>query len=212
MGTDVALDQHGLAIRQANQAMFIPILDGRKRSSSRKQATKCGSIQMTTVPLTLRLRYPARGFLCLTIAVGPLVALGCGPTDGLNRKSISGDVTLDGIPIRKGAILLEPVSETVGTAVGATIRQGSFSIPRREGPVPGMYLVRIYASSGQQAPLLDGQSENKPRPMLEQIPAHYNEQTKLQVEVSDKGRNRFPFELRSIDSPTSTSTSTTPAP
>ena len=72
---------------------------------------------------------------------------GCGSSDGLNRQAISGKVTLDGDPLTSGAILFEPTSKDSGTAVGATIRQGSFAVSRAEGPVPGSYRVRVYAST-----------------------------------------------------------------
>jgi hypothetical protein len=78
--------------------------------------------------------------------------LGCGSTDGLDRQAISGVVTLDGLPIMSGAILFEPATDRSGTAVGATVRKGEFTISKHEGPVPGRYRVRVYASSEIQAP------------------------------------------------------------
>ena len=80
------------------------------------------------------------------------IAGGCGAGDGLDRRAISGSVTLDGQPLSEGTILLEPVTDRSGTAVGATIRCGAFAITRVQGPVPGSYRVRIYASSGVQDP------------------------------------------------------------
>ena len=56
------------------------------------------------------------------------VSSGCGARDGLNRKPISGMVTCDGKPVPAGAILFEPDTYQSGTAVGATIRDGSFTI------------------------------------------------------------------------------------
>jgi hypothetical protein len=126
----------------------------------------------------------------------PLSA-GCGSSDALNRQAISGIVTLDGQPLGDGAILLEPLSQEAGTAVGALIRRGAFAIARNQGPVPGTYRVRIYASSGAQPPPAKGQTERTRRPMVERLPEVYNSQSVLRAEVMPHGANRFRFELHS---------------
>jgi len=125
-------------------------------------------------------------------------AAGCSSGDALNRQAISGTVTLDGQPLEGGAILLEPMSFDSGTstAVGATIRRGEFAISRDRGPIPGRYLVRIYASSGIQAPLREGQTDRTRRPMVERLPDVYNTRSELSAEVSAHGRNRYRFELQ----------------
>jgi hypothetical protein len=128
---------------------------------------------------------------------------GCGSSDGLNRQAISGIVTLDGQPISSGAILFEPASRESGTAVGATIRQGTFTIKKYEGAVPGPYRVRIYSSSGIQAAPAKGQTDRTPRPMVERVPARYNTRTELSASVMGRDVNRYRFDLssdRSIDS------------
>jgi hypothetical protein len=120
---------------------------------------------------------------------------GCDSSDGLNRQAISGSVTLDGQPLSSGAILFEPATQETGTAVGATIRHGNFAISSREGPVPGSYRVRVYSSSGIQAPPAKGQSDRTPRPMVERLPARYNTQTELLEKVIGRHVNRYRFDL-----------------
>jgi hypothetical protein len=122
---------------------------------------------------------------------------GCDSPDGLNRQAISGSVTLDGQPISIGAILFEPESPESGTAVGATIRRGGFAISRHEGPVPGSYRVRVYSSSGIQAPPTKGQTDRTPRPMVERLPARYNTQTELRATVLGQKGNSYRFDLNS---------------
>jgi hypothetical protein len=136
----------------------------------------------------------ARGLVLLFAIV-----TGCGSGDGLKRQAISGTVTLDGEAIARGAILFEPATDESGTAVGATIRQGSFTIARQDGPVPGEYLVRIYASSGVQAPPGKGQTERTPRAMVERLPPRYNTRTELTASVRDRSPNRYNFALDSQD-------------
>jgi hypothetical protein len=133
--------------------------------------------------------------LCLWLAVG------CGSTDGLDRQAMSGRVTVDGRPLANGAILFEPSTRQSGTAVGATIRRGEFVISRNQGAVPGNYLVRVYASSGKQAPPAKGQTERTPRPMVEWLPARYNAKSELKAEVVTRRVNKYVFHLQSSDSP-----------
>lgn len=64
---------------------------------------------------------------------------GCGDGDGLPREAVAGKIAVDGEPIAKGAILFK--GETMD--VGGLIRDGSYSIPKSEGPVPGSYQVMI---------------------------------------------------------------------
>jgi hypothetical protein len=145
----------------------------------------------------------SQGFLWLRqggTALWLAAVVGCGATDGLNRQAISGTVTLDGQPISKGAILFEPATQESGTAVGATIREGSFAISRHEGPVPGAYLVRVYSSSGIQVPPAKGQTDRSPRPMVERLPPRYNTQTELRAKVVDRTGTPFRFDLISIGS------------
>ncbi len=124
--------------------------------------------------------------------------VGCGSSDGLDRRAISGIVTLDGRPLADGAIHLEPEPNQSSTAVGATIRRGEFAIARDQGPIPGSYRVRIYASSGVQSPPAKGQTERTRRPMVEVLSDAYNIQTLLRADVTARGPNRFRFELLSV--------------
>ncbi len=129
---------------------------------------------------------------CAVLTVPGLLAVagpGCSQGDGVDRQALSGTVRLDGRPLTSGSILFEPISERAGTAVGAKIRHGEFVIARDDGPVPGLYRVRIYASSGVQAPAPKGASERKPRPMVELIPSKYNSHSELTAQVVS-GRNR----------------------
>ena len=134
------------------------------------------------------------------LGIGLLLGLaaGCGSDEVPNRRAISGIVTFDGQPLESGAILLEPTSfeAGTGTAVGATIRRGEFTLPRDRGPIPGRYRVRIYAGSGVQAPPREGQSDKTRRPMVEGVPEVYNTRSQLHAEVGMRGPNRFRFELQ----------------
>jgi hypothetical protein len=126
--------------------------------------------------------------------------VGCDSGDGLNRQAVSGMVTLDGQPLLGGSILFEPTTNDSGTAVGATIRDGAFAISRSQGPVPGRYRVRIYASSATQAPPAVGQTERTPRPMVERLPARYNTQSELSADIIAGRANHHRFDLSSSGS------------
>jgi hypothetical protein len=143
-----------------------------------------------------RRRWPFRYMRAAELVLMASAAAGCGVSDGLDRQAISGTVTWEGQPLERGAILFEPATNESGTPVGSTIRAGNFAVARNQGPVPGLYFVRIYASSGTQASPTSGQTERTPRPMVERLPAAYNAQTELRASVIARGANQFRFELR----------------
>ena len=71
---------------------------------------------------------------------------GCGK-DGLNRASVSGTVTLDGTPVADGHVTFNPEPGTACPTVAGTIKDGSYVIPAKSGPVPGNYTVTVTASA-----------------------------------------------------------------
>ncbi len=160
----------------------------------RERRTEIMSHAQTKSPLR---RWRFRGMRATALVLLVWTSAGCSAGDGLNRQAISGAVTCDGHPLSTGAILFEPATDGSGTAVGSTIRHGSFAVPRHDGPVPGRYRVRIYASSGTQAPPTEGHSDRTPRPMVELLPETYNTRTELVAEVIVRRANHFRFDLRS---------------
>ncbi|MFO0957630.1 MAG: hypothetical protein U0800_09225 [Isosphaeraceae bacterium] len=126
------------------------------------------------------------------------LGLGCTPGDLPGRRPIDGLVTLDGLPLAEGTILFEPEGlEGAGTIVGAPIRGGRFAAPARDGPLPGLYRIRIYSPSRIQAAPQRGQTGATPRPMLESIPARYNASTTIAARIEPEGRSTHRFALES---------------
>lgn len=140
------------------------------------------------------------------VTVG-IVACGCsGPGDGLPREPVSGKVTLDGKPLPEGTIQFTSEDEKGGGVGGATIQNGQFSIPRETGLVPGNYRVAIYASGGAggagggetrpASPDGSGRGRASSKPS-ESIPAKYNAQSELKVEIKQGGASGLKFDLQS---------------
>ncbi len=206
------IDQRDLRTRGSGHALFArPRPDATIRGwigslPKTLSVDSSGSRQMTVEPPRGRLASHLSSWLRPSGIVWMAFVLGgCGPGDGLDRQAISGIVNLDGRPLNDGTILLEPETNRSGTAVGATIRRGVFVVPKDQGPVPGSYRVRIYASAGRQEPPARGQTEHSRRPMAELLPDVYNTQSELRADVNARGGNRFRFELRSDGQTDSTS-------
>lgn len=70
--------------------------------------------------------------LLLTLLV--LVSAGCGKSNPLGRQAVTGTISLNGQPLEHGTIEFSPQGE--GTASGAVIENGSFSIPADKGLPP----------------------------------------------------------------------------
>ncbi len=121
--------------------------------------------------------------------------VGCGGAeDDLPRRAISGEVTLDDRPLERGQISFVPISAETGTQVGGPIVAGAYEVPRAQGPVPGRYSVRIHGGS-------DGGNPDDPAEAYkvepDPVPARYNTQTTLQVEIEPDGPDTLDFALQS---------------
>jgi len=131
-----------------------------------------------------------------------LVVVGCGGSSNkLGRLPISGAITLDGAPLKRGHIVFEPTSGQP-TQSGGMIHDGKFDVPEAKGAAPGTYLVAIF--SGDEAPpskFEAGTPEAEAEAMRtktrgEQVPRRYNVDTELTAEVKRDAENVFNFDLK----------------
>jgi hypothetical protein len=130
------------------------------------------------------------GAVACAVAVG-----GCGG-DSLGRQPVSGSVKVDGAPLENGNVRFEPVDK--GLPAGSKVSGGTYSIARKDGPSPGKYRVVIHApvpGTGQAAP--EGAMPGDPLPPPQElIPSDWNTSSEHFVEVTDKGKNEFNFEVQ----------------
>jgi len=131
------------------------------------------------------------------LVVGILV-VGCNQGgDSLPRQPIWGTVTLEGKSLAKGTIQFQPAT-TEPVSAGALINDGTYSIDRGGGLVPGTYKVIINASAGAESAALPKDLQaGKPRPVpKELIPSMYNVETTLRAEVKKGEEKPFDFDLK----------------
>ena len=132
----------------------------------------------------------ASGFRLLVLI--PLMAVGCGAADELNRQAVTGTVSLAGDPIVTGLIEFSPVGNE-GISSGATITKGKYSIPSTKGLPPGDYLIRISSAGGEATDLTEMPGEAKLQKEL--VPATYNTNSKEVRSVSADEKNVFDFAI-----------------
>jgi hypothetical protein len=145
--------------------------------------------------------------------------------DDLPRQAVSGQVTLDGAPLKEGTISFRPTAD-LPTPAMVTIHQGSYSIPPAQGLVPGTYEVAIVGSESpalaekalddppgpatrKQTEATDsmqrtkkfGRPAGKGETSGSSIPARYNTATTLTAEVKKGAPNSFDFALTSAATP-----------
>ncbi|QDV21021.1 Bacterial Ig-like domain (group 1) [Gimesia panareensis] len=123
-------------------------------------------------------------------AVCTLLA-GCAPTpeDQPDIASVKGLVVMDGEPVEGAVVTFAPASGRPST--GITDSQGKFELaynPENKGAKIGKHTVRI--STQRYVENADGTTTE----MKETIPAKYNTESTLTVEVK-AGENDFPFAL-----------------
>jgi hypothetical protein len=132
------------------------------------------------------------------LVVGILLAgSGCGAGgDNLPREPVSGKVLFGGKPLEQGTIMFLPADPEKGTPSGGAIQNGSFTIARGVGPVPGDYKVAI-SSPQRYTPSLPGGAEpaDPDAYVKETIPPQYNTETELTAKIEKGGAHQFEFEL-----------------
>lgn len=126
---------------------------------------------------------------CVTVAALALCCLaGCGDTG--NTALVSGAVTLDGEPLATGTLLFVPLDGAVGTA-GAEIKDGRYSARM---PIATMK-VSISAPRVVGTKKIYDTPESPEMEIVEEaLPARYNDQTELLLEVKP-GSNHHDFAL-----------------
>jgi len=120
------------------------------------------------------------------VALLSLLLAGCSSSKP-KTYPVSGTVNWNNVPLAEGHILFEPAEG--GQPEPGTIKDGTFSCR-----VPaGKFKVQIRASreQGEVNPAMGA------RPRVQFIPARYNSNTILEVEVAAEGENHFPFDLKS---------------
>lgn len=116
---------------------------------------------------------------------------GCGSG---GDQPLEGAVTLSGQPVESGTIQFYQTSDPPVVCAGAMIVKGRYEVPKDHGLKPGTYLVRI--TSPEAADSAKGTFDNPfPSGAREKIPAKYNTESKLTVEVRPGEKGRFDFNL-----------------
>lgn len=127
----------------------------------------------------------ATAFLCA------LVGAGCSGSDG--KEAVTGTVTLKGKNLDSGTVTFVPAAG--GAPAAAQVTDGAFAIPKDKGLLPGKYKVAISSPDGKTP---DNDPDAAPGPSgnfasKERIPAKFNTETTLEVEVKTGGPNEFKF-------------------
>jgi len=118
---------------------------------------------------------------------------GCSQDTG-GRVGVSGTVRWNGTPLQGGTI--EFASADGGQLTGSMIANGKYSVPADKGLLPGKYTVRISASQETgAAPAGPPGPEAEMHKTKDLIPAKYNVDSELSVEVTQGGTGQFDFDL-----------------
>jgi hypothetical protein len=138
----------------------------------------------------------ARQRYLLFLALAGIGFSGCADRYG-GRQAVSGTVMFQGKPLDQGSIMFLPASDGLPTQSGTTINNGSYTIPREQGLVPGTYKVAISSPDGKTP---DPGSDALPGPSgnfasKDRIPPEFNTESKHEVEVKKDASNTFDFKI-----------------
>ncbi len=124
-------------------------------------------------------------------------------SDGPQRVSVSGTVSLDSKPLGGATIQFVPSGQTTGPIATGKIVSGRFEFSQSEGPVQGTHEVRIF--NDIELPVVEDPKEVK-NAMKEHkeklkslvlVPTRYQTKSPLTATVSGSGPVTLSFELQS---------------
>ncbi|MBM3999665.1 MAG: hypothetical protein FJ297_09040 [Planctomycetes bacterium] len=141
-------------------------------------------------------QHPLAAWCCVAVCLASLI--GCGKANP--RKEVTGMITLKGEPLDQGVIEFHPLGEGTkelpATMEGAVIAKGEYKVPVEQGLVPGKYKVIITSGDGINPSNPDGMPEPSGNFVSkDRIPPAFNSESKVEVEVTSSGPNRFNFDV-----------------
>jgi hypothetical protein len=129
-----------------------------------------------------------RLLLVIPVVAVAFVALGCSPSSQKGGYPLTGTVTLDGQPIPEGNLDFLVPNQKSGPVASAKIENGTYKAYLKEGT----WRVQVNATRESKTII-----PPRKKPELESyIPARYNSQSTLTVEVSPGKDNHHDFALK----------------
>ena len=107
--------------------------------------------------------------------------VGCGPSDGLTRVVVNGNVHLGGAPVERGQIRFIPHVDTEGPVTIQEIRDGEYSCEKSGGVPVGQHRVEILAWD-PSIPFPTGPGQATPQQL---VPKKYNVDSELTVTLDN---------------------------
>jgi hypothetical protein len=121
---------------------------------------------------------------------------GCAGKDPYGREGLAGVVTFRGRPLEAGIVEFLPPDPNQGISARALIHDGKFAIPQVQGVPPGTYRVLITSPEPNTKDEPVGPPGMKMPPLgQERIPAKFNRDSQLTVEVRANDANTFDFKI-----------------
>jgi hypothetical protein len=138
--------------------------------------------------------------LTFVVLVAGLMLVGCGSGSQAPKYVIKGNVTLDGKPLESGRIDLTPTDDK-GTTAGGEIKNGKYEVRILFGPKTVRIISEKIVGKIKMDPNDPQSAEGDVKEQI--IPARYNTNTELKVDVQEKSPTIQNFDLVS-DQPAKT--------
>lgn len=136
------------------------------------------------------------GFRAILGGASLLVVLGCGGQDGPPRATVTGTVTVDGVPLHEGSISFIPTGGTLGPVAGGIIKDGAYQIDDSVCVGTNRVEIRGRRKTGRKiAPVPPAPPDQMIEETVDATPAKFNSESTLQETIAP-GTNSLDFNLR----------------
>ena len=137
--------------------------------------------------------------MSVLVMVGCAMLAGCAEPVGPGQP-ISGQVNVEGKPLRHGTLTLKPLDRDSGPKITIGIRNGQYQLPAERGPWPGEFQVMISATPPELIAMLEGASHEqiieKAKERDKSIAREFNSASRLRLTIKKGEPNTRDFNIR----------------
>jgi len=130
------------------------------------------------------------------VACGFVLWINSRQTGPVGLHAVSGTVTVDGLPLQRGAVSFSRRDGDAFEAM-AYVNDGRFGLPRKHGLAVGTYRVRVTALPADSSSSREAVRGQQPTAKANQLPPKYNMNSELSVVMDGRSDKTLTLDLNS---------------
>lgn len=112
-------------------------------------------------------------------------------------QSLSGTISIQGKPMNKGIVRFISLDPDKPTSYGSFVKNGRYQVPAEYGITPARYQVEFSSIGAEDVQhLLDTGNQEERIEVKEEVPARFNQNSEVQIDLSSGSVLQADFDLK----------------